>query len=55
MATMNALMMTIQEHRAAQKGLLQNRLEEDPCWKVPHVPPTTQSVKGLSWTEQKWT
>ena len=31
----------------AYKGLLQKRLEEDLCFMVPHVPSTTQSVKGL--------
>ena len=36
--------------RPAHKGLLQKRLEEDFCWIVPHVPPTTHSVKGLNWT-----
>ena len=36
--------------RTAHKGLLQERLEEDLCWIVPHVPPTTRSVKGLNWT-----
>ena len=33
--------------RTAHKGLLQKRLEEGLCLIVPHVPPTTQSVKGL--------
>ena len=33
------------------KASLQKRLEEDLCWIVPHVPSTTQSVKGLNWTE----
>ena len=37
--------------RAAHKGLLQKRLEEDLCWIILHVPPTTQLVKGLNWTE----
>ena len=37
--------------KTAYKGLLQKRLEEDLCWIVPHVPPATQSVKGLNWTE----
>ena len=32
--------------RTAHKGLLQKRLEEDLCSIIPHVPPTTQSVKG---------
>ena len=27
------------------------KLEKDLCWIVPHVPPTTQSSKGLNWTE----
>ena len=31
------------------------RLEEGLCWIVPHVPPTTQSVKGFNWTELNWT
>ena len=35
--------------RTAHKGLLQKRLEEDLCYIVLHVPPTTQSVKGLNW------
>ena len=34
--------------RTAHKGLLQKRLEEDLCWIFPHVPLTTQSVKGLN-------
>ena len=34
--------------RAAHKGLLQKRLEEDLCSIIPHVPPTTQSVKRLN-------
>ena len=38
--------------RTAHKVLLQKRLEEDLCWIVPHVAPTTQSVKKLNWTEQ---
>ena len=38
----------------AHKGLLQKRLEENPCWIVRHVPPTTQSVDGLNWTELNW-
>ena len=33
--------------------VFQKRLEEDLCWTVPHVPPTTQSAKGLNWTEPK--
>ena len=37
--------------RAAHKGLLQKSLEEDLCWIVPRVPPTTQSVRRLNWTE----
>ena len=37
--------------RAAYKGLLQKRLEEDLCWIVPYVPPTTALVKELNWTE----
>ena len=36
----------------AHSGLLQKRLEEDRYWFVPHVPPTTQSVKGLGWTDK---
>ena len=35
--------------RTAHKCLLQKRLEEDLCYIVLHVPPTTQSVKGLNW------
>ena len=38
--------------RTTNKGLLQKRLEEDLCWIVPHIPPTTKSVKELNWTEQ---
>ena len=39
--------------RTAHKDLLQKRLREDLCWIVPHVPPTTQSVKTpeLNWAE----
>ena len=37
--------------RTAHKGLMQKRLEEDFCWIVPRVSPTTQSVKGLNRTE----
>ena len=37
--------------RTVHKDLLQERLEEDLRWTVPHVPSTTQSVKGLNWTE----
>ena len=33
--------------RTAHKGFLQKRLEENLCRIVPHVPLTTQSVKGL--------
>ena len=41
--------MDISAHsRTAHKGLLQKRLEEDLCCVVPHVPPTTQSAKGLN-------
>ena len=39
--------------RTAHRGLLQKRLEEDLCWLVPHVPPMTQLVKALRWTEPK--
>ena len=35
--------------RAADKGLLQKRLEEALCWIVPHVPPTTQMSRD--WAE----
>ena len=35
--------------RTAHKGLLQDSLEEDLCWIVPYVPPTTQSVAGLNY------
>ena len=38
--------------RTTNEGLLQKRLEEDLCWIVPHIPPTTKSVKELNWTEQ---
>ena len=34
--------------RTAHKGLLQKRLGEDLCGIIPHVAPTTQSVKGLN-------
>ena len=34
--------------RTAHKGLLLKRLEEDLCWIIPHVPLTTQLVKGLT-------
>ena len=37
--------------RTADEGLLQKRLEEDLCWIVSHIPPTTQSVSWLNWTE----
>ena len=37
--------------RTSDKGLLRKRLEGDLCWIVLHVPPTTQSVEGLNWTE----
>ena len=39
--------------RAAHRGLLQERLEDDIGLIIPHVPPppTTQSVNGLNWTE----
>ena len=37
--------------RSAHKGLLKERLEEDLCWLVSHVPPASQSVKRLNWTE----
>ena len=37
--------------RTAHNGLLQKRLEEGLCWIVCHVPPTTQSVNGLHWSE----
>ena len=37
--------------KTAHKGPLQKRLEEDLCWIVPHVPPTTQSVMRLNWTD----
>ena len=36
-------------------GLLQKRLEEDLCCILSRVPPTTQSVRGLNWTELNWT
>ena len=35
----------------ARTGLLQKGLKEDLCWIVSHVPPTTQSAKGLNWAE----
>ena len=28
--------------------------QQDLCWIVPHVPPTTQSIKRLNWTELGW-
>ena len=37
--------------RTAHKGLLQKRLGEDLCRIVLHVPPMTQLVKELNWTE----
>ena len=37
--------------RTAHGGLLQKRLEEDLCWIIPHLPPTTQLVKRLNWSE----
>ena len=36
--------------RTVHKGLLQKRLEEDLSRIVPHVPPTTQSIKELNWS-----
>ena len=36
--------------RTAYNGLLQERLKEDLCWIVPHVPPMNQLVKRLNWT-----
>ena len=36
--------------RTAHKGLMQKRLEEDLYWIICHVPPMTQSVKGLKWS-----
>ena len=38
--------------RTAHKGLLQKRLEDDLCWIVPRVLPTTQSA--TDWTELNW-
>ena len=32
----------------------EKKIEEDLCWFVPHVHPTTQSGKGLNWTELNW-
>ena len=40
--------------RTAHKGLVQKRLKEDLCWLVPHASRTTQSVKGLNWTDTLW-
>ena len=37
--------------RTAHNGLRRNKLEENLCWIVPHVPSTTQSVEGLNRTE----
>ena len=37
--------------RTVHDGLLQKRLEEDLCCIILHVPLTTQSFKGLNWTE----
>ena len=34
--------------RTAYKGLLQKRLEDDFCWTVPYVSPTTHLIKGLN-------
>ena len=38
-------MLTVASRRKKKK------LEEDLYWIVPHVHPTTQSVKGLNWTD----
>ena len=40
--------------RTAHKDLQQKRPEDDLCWIVPPVPPTTSLVKRLSWTELNW-
>ena len=37
--------------RAVHNGLLEKRLEEDLCSIFCHVPPMTQSVKGMNSTE----
>ena len=37
--------------RTTYKSLLQKRLEEDLCWIVPRVLPTTESIEGLNWNE----
>ena len=37
--------------RTAHNGLMQKKMEEDLCWIAPHVPPTTQSVEELNWTD----
>ena len=36
--------------RTAYMDFRHKRLEEDVCWIVSHVSPTTQSVEGLNWT-----
>ena len=43
--------------RTAHKDPLQKRPEDNICWIVLHVPPTTQSVKKVKWIElnEKWT
>ena len=37
--------------RTAYNDLLQKRLEDNLYWIICHVPKTTQSVKGLNWTD----
>ena len=37
--------------RTAYTDLMRKRLRENLCRIVPHVPPTTQSDKGLNWTD----
>ena len=42
---------TLSKPELLTKASCKERLEEDHCWIVPSVPPTTQSVKELNWTE----
>ena len=39
--------------KTAYDGLPRERLEEDLCWILPHVPLTTQLVKEMNWTKAK--
>ena len=47
----NAGWTTSAHARIAHKGFLKKRPEDNLCWIVPHVPPTTQLVKRLNWNE----